>query len=460
MRTVFLLFFSLLGVFSYFRMIGKPVLGFVIFVLPGCLAMIFMPLPQPMLSVRAARPLLLLKQKHSHQIAHAVSLLMYLVIVLLGFARSIAVGTRDFTVGVAELSIVFFTTLFFYLLVAGARQNGSYPSILRDLKNSLFLLMIMNVIAVLVGLRNLGIEAQYTRSISAVFGLLDYSVLFPFTNSGRFLSICAGVLVIIGIMDLSANKRWGDYFANCVMIGAGLAILLGHGSRVVLLGLLGVSLISLAWKPIARRLCYWMVLVLIFIPVIYTYSDIGSAVEDSANKSGLSLSRYAGEIATLSNRDAIWGSVFDEFSSFKWEHLWGYGAHGNITSGLSVQYATFFEGSYSQSSDMPVHNTFLQILVDYGYIGLSLFICILFSLLALLRKPVRLKAGIYINQQHEKTLTLILIYIVILSVTETCVTYFSLEIWSLFVFINIYAILSPQKIVSGISGSDNSIAKV
>jgi hypothetical protein len=454
MQTIFLLFYSLLGVFAYFRVLGKPALGYAIFALPISLVLFITPFPRPILSMRTGKSLLLLKHllllihNNSRQTTHAFLLLMYLGIVMLGFVKSIALGTRDFAVGAGELSSVLLISLFMYLLVAHAKQKGTYLSLIKGLKISLFFLMMINVIAVLVGLKNPGTDALYTKPIIAVFGLFGDGIIFPFTLSVRLLSICAGVLIIIGTMDLSANKRFRDYLINCAMIGTGLAILLGHGSRSVFLALFGVFLISITWEKIGQHVCFWLVLVIIFIPVIFTSSDIGNVVEINANKTGLSLSRQTGDIATLSNRKAIWGYVFDEFSSFNWEHLLGFGSYGNITSGVSTEYTTFFEVSYARPETMTTHNSFLQILIDYGYIGLGLFIWIVFSLFALLRDRVQLEAGFNKNKLVGKKLTLVLIYLVVISATEICLTYFSLEVWSLFIFINIYAILSPQEIAS------------
>jgi O-antigen ligase len=81
----------------------------------------------------------------------------------------------------------------------------------------------------------------------------------------------------------------------------------------------------------------------------------------------------------LSNRPVIWQFGLDEFRQFKPVHLVGYGFRGQLVSGLSSQYSCLFK-SYLRPQYASLHNIWLQILIDTGYLGLA----ITFSLAALL----------------------------------------------------------------------------
>ena len=92
------------------------------------------------------------------------------------------------------------------------------------------------------------------------------------------------------------------------------------------------------------------------------------------------LSKYTNDIATGSQRATIWEYCFEELSNFKIIHLVGYGEYGHYKSGVSLLYAVIFN-SREDMSFIVTHNDFFQIFFDSGYIGVVVYIALLYSLI-------------------------------------------------------------------------------
>ncbi|HXC78129.1 MAG TPA: hypothetical protein VNU19_13875, partial [Candidatus Acidoferrum sp.] len=75
-------------------------------------------------------------------------------------------------------------------------------------------------------------------------------------------------------------------------------------------------------------------------------------------------------------RSTIWSIVAQFLSHPHAEDLIGYGAYGQVRSGVGYQYAYLF--SYKAHPEFTsVHNIALQTILDVGYIGLALFLLFL-----------------------------------------------------------------------------------
>jgi hypothetical protein len=76
----------------------------------------------------------------------------------------------------------------------------------------------------------------------------------------------------------------------------------------------------------------------------------------------------ARQLVSLSNREAIWRAVLGELRAFQPVHLVGFGAYGQVASGLSAAYAPYFS-AYVYASLASAHNAFLQTVLEIGYLG-------------------------------------------------------------------------------------------
>jgi O-antigen ligase len=131
-----------------------------------------------------------------------------------------------------------------------------------------------------------------------------------------------------------------------------------------------VALILLIVVPRwARRTVALIPLLLPVAPaiILFVLGQLGSLTE--------SLNRNAGNgsFVTATGRSKIWSIVAQFLSHPHAEDLIGYGAYGQVRSGVGYQYAYLF--SYDEHPEFSnVHNIALQTILDMGYLGLALFL--------------------------------------------------------------------------------------
>lgn len=134
-----------------------------------------------------------------------------------------------------------------------------------------------------------------------------------------------------------------------------------------------------------------------------------------------SLSRNAGDFATGTGRTDIWRAVWEHsLSSPTPMHLFGYGANGQIPSGVYPWYAGMFgdrEGTFT------VHNVYLQAIMDTGYIGALLLVAVVVIAVGRLAR-----AGL-----AGAALGWALVGLMLCGVTEALPSIYSVEVWALFV---------------------------
>jgi O-antigen ligase len=110
-------------------------------------------------------------------------------------------------------------------------------------------------------------------------------------------------------------------------------------------------------------------------------------------------------LSLLSRRDAIWNLTISNYSPNLYELIFGYGYIGQYSSGISELYSNLFPG-YGNQEQISVHNSYLQILLDYGLFGLLLLVI---TVLKLFR---RFKA------KKQVALYMVLVFLIICGVTD------------------------------------------
>jgi len=454
MRLMVILFFPLMGLFDYLRMQEMYVLSFFILMFPLCVSIAYVLVIKPTLSARLTNPLRPFARMGGLNLAHAVLMGVYFLMVLVGFLRAINIGTREMNVGAAEFVIFFVLVFFFYAAVVDAIREGYYDSLLSYVGMSLFLLVLINLMGAATGISNPGVDDNYRRELTNLFGFTDYRIIFPFMSSGQMLSIQAGALVIFGIFRGIALGNRKNALVGLAMIVSGLVVLLGHGGRIAMAMLVGTLLFVLFWR-MARRFLFIVLAVFLLFPVLVVFSDVGSGIEEITESLGVPISRHEGDISSFSNRDKIFAIIMlGHFSQGELTpQLVGNGAYGQVASGLSYNYAKLFETSYTDPDKMTAHNTVLQILVDYGFIGVGLFTLLVFNLARLVRRNAVFRKTYGLSNKNEKLLIALLLYMIGCSITEASISYFSFGVFSVFIALNMLILFDRASIQSKIDFS-------
>ncbi len=442
MRLSLIIYFMLLGVFDYFRMLDQPVIGFLVFILPISIAITYSLFIKPLLAGQSPRFLSVFNRYSRAHYIHTIIFASYLIIVLVGFFRSIYAGTREGIIGLAEVAIVLAIVIYFYAIVTDAIRSGYYQLLPRYIGISLFILCLANVLGAAVGIENPGAETIYNRDIENSLGIIDYRISFPFTTSERMLSIQAGILVLFGLFRWRENFRKYDKLMSICMVAIGTAVLIGAGGRIPVLMLIATVAFIILWK-VSHQFSVSLLLIFLIFPFLLVFVDIVGLAYTAADNIGIQLSQPTENIRTFSNRDVIYAVILQWYMSSGdlVSQLFGYGAHGQITSGLSSDYAMLFGHSYANPDRMTAHNTLLQSLVDYGIIGAGVYVALIVSIVLSIRRNRLIHKKHGSTYKHEKPLIAILIYTVGCSMTESSITYYALGVWSVFIAINLFVML-------------------
>ena len=110
-------------------------------------------------------------------------------------------------------------------------------------------------------------------------------------------------------------------------------------------------------------------------------------------------------LSLLSRRHEIWYLTISNYSPNLFELIFGYGYIGQYSSGISELYSNIFTG-WGNQDQISVHNSYLQILLDYGLLGIVL-------LVITIRKLFK-----RFKEQDQFVLYLVLLFLLFCGVTD------------------------------------------
>jgi O-antigen ligase len=141
------------------------------------------------------------------------------------------------------------------------------------------------------------------------------------------------------------------------------------------------ALLAITWAFLIIRLGWrwlgWFILPLIpFLSVIPLV--LGVMADSGIINADWLVRKGDAEALTLNGRTIIWAIVFQHFMDFKLQHLWDYGSLGHTAGGISSEVATTpVFSNYTDAESISTHNSYIQVLVDTGYIGLLLYLSLM-----------------------------------------------------------------------------------
>jgi O-antigen ligase len=179
-----------------------------------------------------------------------------------------------------------------------------------------------------------------------------------------------GALALVITIMLTYHGRGRLRQISIAGVLASLATILLVDSRGPLIFAV-ISLVLVAILPrAARRGMVVLPLILPIAPaiILFALGKLGGLAP--------SLSRSQGDFITATGRQAVWATVTRFLSHPHVQDLVGYGAYGQVKSGVGSQYAYIFPYSlYPWLSN--THNIALQIILDMGYLGFVVFLIFL-----------------------------------------------------------------------------------
>lgn len=247
------------------------------------------------------------------------------------------------------------------------------------------------------------IKIKITGNLASLFILIQFSIWAVNGFPQSFSSIYANPNLIgpymlftmfFVILAIKTTKKW----IYLPIIFLGLLVMLGSDARSALFAGLIALIIYFIWKPITSSkkvfVLFFLIVVTILLSFVFLYPKLPEW-EHFYYFESLML-EYTGK-SLMSGRNVIWTIITDVINQQPW---FGYG------SGASASSVTHLNAS--------THNLYLQIALQNGYLGLSVFLILLFTMWMTFWKnknniTVRLSASFFIailiHQSFEIALT-------------------------------------------------------
>ena len=226
-------------------------------------------------------------------------------------------------------------------------------------------MIILNVFLYFAGLSSSTIIEKYPMMNSRIFEFLGFQVTrvnFLIFNNFAYYSMFVGLIYILSKSDELYEKKTSVF--NFIIP---LLILSFLDARGPFIAFLFCYIFFNKLMKLKIKYHFFLIITIISIPLIinlFFFQFFDLSKEEI--------------LFFFSRRDTIWNIFFENYSPNFFSFLFGYGYIGQYTSGISLIYENLFPGwgNYKQIS---LHNSYLQILIDYGMIGFIIFMLTIFD---------------------------------------------------------------------------------
>lgn len=226
----------------------------------------------------------------------------------------------------------------------------------------------------------LGIATETTTSLLELAGVSMYRVQFAFATAVNSMGI-VGAIGLASCIVLFA-RRAAPTWATVPGIFGSLVVLVLSDTRAALI----ICLLVAAWFAWGKRTigARWIALAVPILPLALMWL----ITRNENNLIGSLLSRDAGDFATGNGRTKVWTLAWNTVGQWTPEHIFGWGANGQITSGASFDYAHVF-GGQKQPWRFSTHDIALQMILDMGVVGLLALMLAVFVSTSALQEYMR-----------------------------------------------------------------------
>lgn len=308
---------------------------------------------------------------------------LLVLVFLIGYLVSFSKGVLSI---ISFIVIVFYFVLIWLNIKIDSEHN---PRLFDSYVNSIVLIMIINFILFSIGISSSSLINKYPEMQIRLVQLIGLNLnRFNFLIFSNF-AYTSMLYCIPLIVFLKRPKKLLNFF-------------------VILLAAISLILLD-ARGPFLAAIC-----VIIFGRFLYDKSInkqlifiSGIAIIPFITNTILILLNFddTETLSLLSRRDAIWNITISNYSPDLFELIFGFGYIGQYSSGISELYSNLFPG-YGNQEQISVHNSYLQVLLDYGLLGLVL-------LLATIRKLFK-----RFKEKNEISPFLVLLFLIICGVTD------------------------------------------
>lgn len=214
-------------------------------------------------------------------------------------------------------------------------------------------------------------------TFEAIFGFQIERPTFPLSVGINTFGIFVGAILILNLIFLIFYRLWDvKRLSSALFVGLFVFILFLLDTRSIIFGGFILLLCMLLLKLQVYKFLKVLFFGSLFFPIILVFASFLIGESDYLE----TIMRSKSDLLTGNNRFFIWAFVLEELSSFKFMHLVGYGELGHYGSKLSYEWMDFFKFSYdSPEKAASSHNTILQLILDTGYVGLVIYLAIIYK---------------------------------------------------------------------------------
>ena len=213
--------------------------------------------------------------------------------------------------------------------------------------------------------------------LMSVVGINTSRVFFPLSSGLNSFALVAGMSLVYSVSMLGKKKlklRFRTLAAISVLIS--LVSLVLVDARMIFIVTFLVMVYGLFRLTTQAKMYRALLLVSAFLPGMLVFA--AGIVIEKLDTSSLSRNSGNSGVVTINGRTEIWDKVYDEIKYPKILHIVGYGAKGQITSGISKDVAQTFSATAVNKDEVTVHNYILQTFLDAGYLGLLVLFAVLY----------------------------------------------------------------------------------
>jgi O-antigen ligase len=241
----------------------------------------------------------------------------------------------------------------------------------------MFIYMSLNLIWYVIGIQSVNVDDIFIGEALLLkqFGFTTERVRFIFASGINSYGALIGIVLTVSMIGIFLGKSRRPIFLLCLVLSI-ITLLLTDTRAGILFAIISFVFVSIVFKKGLTHLGYLIPAGSIFGPILLI------AVLVWLSDSGIAtyLSRSNDDISTGNSRAIIWGLALSEFSEFKaLEHLFGYGEYGHYESGVSSLWASIFN-RWDNADLIHPHNAIISVLLDYGYLGVLVYIALFFRM--------------------------------------------------------------------------------
>ncbi len=277
--------------------------------------------------------------------------------------------------GLFELSPIItiigtYLTFFFYLLYVKTNYKVDFvKAIFKGINIYIALNLVLLVIGVESNKSVILSDSFGDNTMLGLFGISSDRVLFPLSASIHSYGLICGSMILYNTILFREEKKISQFVFLVITI-ASLVLTDARGQIFFLLVLLipvffANKLFLKNQLLIITTYVFSVVYITMILYLIYLSLDIELLVRSDSK-------------TILSGREIIWLEFISNYKPNLLQFLIGFGNDGHLISGISSHYSYMFS-NWTNPESASVHNNTFQLLLDIGFVGLTLVYYVAYS---------------------------------------------------------------------------------